>query len=112
MFLLPDSINDNGWPILFPAFSIVGIWILINGISLIVLGIKGFQLPNFFSSETSSDINDETPKPEEFQTFNEEKWRGYALLVLIFLFYFLFCGLDLMFQSKLYTFALCGPLGM
>ena len=104
--------NEDGWPVLVIPFLIVSLWILVGGIGLVFLAVKGFQLPNYFNSSNSSNKSTQTIESDEADDFTMTKWRGYLLLILTFLFYFLFCGFDLMFQSKLYTFALCGPLGL
>ena len=93
-------------------FLIVSLCILVGGIGLIFLAIKGFELPDYFSVNASLNKDAETMDSEETDGLTSEKWRGYSMLILTFLFYFLFCSFDLMFQSELYTFALCGPLGM
>ena len=113
LFLSLDILSYNGWPILTFPFVIVGFWKLVTGIGLVFLAVKGFQLPSFFGPSNPSDFNVETTKPEEVDdVVIMEKWRGNTLLWLICLFFFLFCGLDILFQSGIYTFGLCGPLGM
>ena len=104
--------TENGWPVLAMPFLIVSLWILVGGIGLVFLAIKGFELPDYFSANGSLNKNAVTIDSEEADGLTTEKWRGHSMLILTFLFYFLFCSFDLMFQSELYTFALCGPLGM
>ena len=103
--------TESGWPVLAMPFLIVSLWILIGGIGLVLLAIKGFELPDYFSANESLNKTTKTVDSEEADDLTTEKWRGHSMLILTFLFYFLFCSFDLMFQSELYTFALCGPLG-
>ena len=49
--------TENGWPVLAMPFLIVSLWILVGGIGLVFLAIKGFELPDYFSANVSLNKN-------------------------------------------------------
>ena len=89
----------------------VGLWVLFTAFGLVILGIKGLKLPSY-----SGPSGIEVPISNKDQDYNEppkfSKWRINALLWLMCLFISVVTTLDMTFQSKIFTFGLCGPLKM
>ena len=101
------EIEIGQWSILIFPYFIVGLWTLITGTGLIFLALKGLKLPSY--STGLPEISDEKTD-ENVQKFS--KWRCNCLLAQICLFIFLVGSLDNTFQSRIYTFGLCGPLDL
>ena len=87
---------------------IIGSWSLIVGLGLFILGIVNIELPSF-QEEALVVTNNET-KSADKQAKNNSSWLDRSLLFCGILFVFFMSGIDILFQSHIYIFGLCGPL--
>ena len=87
---------------------IIGSWSLIVGLGLLILGIVNIELPSF-QEEVLVVTNNET-KSADKQAKNNSSWLDRSLLFCGILFVFFMSGIDILFQSHIYIFGLCGPL--
>ena len=94
------GIPSINWP-----YIIIGAWHFLTAIGMVLLAASGLQMPSFFSTDNSDKGR------EGGDRFTEVKyWK--SLLVMVYFYYVLSCGLEGFFQSMSYTFSLCGPLNM
>ncbi len=80
-----------------------------------MLGVKGLNLPDFQSTLTKPVQT--IKEAAEVESLDENipkmsKARTNLILCSVCFFIFLICGLETVFQSKIYTYGLCGPLGL
>ena len=96
---LMGGIASINWP-----FIIIGVWHFLTAFGMIILGFSGINMPCYYS-------NDNDGKTQDAKSFtNVRFWK--TLLVMIYCYYVLSCGLEGFFQSMTYTYGLCGPLEM
>ena len=86
------------WP-----YVIVSIWHFLTALGFVILAIQGSEMPRYISNDTS-----EIQKNTE-NTFTTMKyWK--SVIVMVYIYYTLTCGLESFFQSMSYTYGICGPL--
>ena len=90
-------------------FIIVAAWICIAGLGFIVLVITGLQLPEAKPEELELEETHEDHQNNNQKNKFEAKIQ-LALMIMAAILIFLVNGLDNLFQSFIYTIALCGPL--
>ena len=91
---------------------IIGSWSLVVGLGLLILGIVNIELPSFQEEVLVVTNIDEITKTsaDKQQAKNNSLLLDRLLLFCGILFVFFMSGIDILFQSHIYIFGLCGPL--
>jgi len=94
-----------GLPSIYWPFIAIGIWHFITAAGKLVLGCSGLTMPSFYGNTGGAQ--------EESDEGGVRELLGWGpLLLLVYIYYVMSCGLEGFFQSNTYTYALCGPLKM
>merc|ERR1712062_928698 len=92
-----DIIPGIIWP-----YILVSFWHFLTAIGFLILAFKGSEMPRYMTD--TSPIQENTKN-----TFTNMKyWK--SVIVMVFVYYALTCGLESFFQSMSYTYGICGPL--
>ena len=92
------GISKIAWP-----FLIVGLWCVVFSIGFAILACLPYKMPRFYEED------EEGIKVEKKEGHTDVKyWK--VLLFLVFLYYFVSCGIERIYQPMAYTFGICGPL--
>ena len=102
--------NLGGLPSIYRPFIIVGGLIIFSAVMFLPLAVATGDNQGTL---INMPIHDDDEKKEKRRTAKEEykhlaKWLPF--LVQVFLFYWISCAIERIFQSSVYTFGLCGPL--
>ena len=91
---------------------IIGSWSLVVGLGLLILGIVNIELPSFQEEVlVVTNIDEITKTSADKQQAKNNSWLlDHLLLFCGILFVFFMSGIDILFQSHIYIFGLCGPL--
>jgi len=94
-----------GLPSIYWPFIAIGVWHFITAAGKLLLGCSGLKMPSFYG-DTAAD-------KESGDEGGVKELLGWGpLLLLVYIYYVMSCGLEGFFQSNTYTYALCGPLKM
>ena len=93
----------NGFKKLFIYFFL-GVWCIVFSLGFFVLAFLPYTMPRFYEKE-----KEDNPKQER-----KDKPIRYLpiFFFLVFLYYFISCGVERIIQSMVSTFGLCGPLDL
>ena len=89
------------WPYIILSVIVVAVSLLFLPLALCTSS-KNFKMPVYKDDEEDEDAKTKDDFPRLF------KWL--PLIILVFFFYALSCGIERIFQSTVFTFGLCGPL--
>jgi len=94
-----------GLPSIYWPFIAIGVWHFVTAAGKLLLGCSGLKMPSFYG-DTAAD-------KESGDEGGVKELLGWGpLLLLVYIYYVMSCGLEGFFQSNTYTYALCGPLKM
>jgi len=91
----------GGLPSIYWPFIAIGIWHFVTAAGKLMLGCSGLAMPSFYGDTGAEKESDEGGMRELLG------WG--PLLLLVYIYYVMSCGLEGFFQSNTYTYALCGP---
>jgi len=96
-----------GLPSIYWPFIAIGIWHFVTAAGKLVLGCSGLAMPSFYNGDNGGGAEKESDEGGMRELLG---WG--PLLLLVYIYYVMSCGLEGFFQSNTYTYALCGPLKM
>lgn len=103
----PDEflgMSKIAWP-----YLLMGIWHFGTTIGFLALAFSGKEMPRFHHYGMASDGDKNVDNFPTEEKFTEVKF-WLPVLVMVYFYYCLTCGLEGFFQAMTYTYGICGPL--
>ncbi|XP_040577207.1 sodium-dependent glucose transporter 1A isoform X1 [Lepeophtheirus salmonis] len=98
------GVQSIAWP-----FLIGGIFTVAASMGYIILATLPLKMPIFSYGDYSSSSPDQNEAPVQGKRVLTH-WK--TMLVFVFIFYVLSCGIERIFQPMAFTFGICGPLAL
>ena len=92
------GIQKIAWP-----FLIVGLWCMTFSAGFLTLACLPYKMPRFYEDDEEQ-VKEETKR----ERTDVKHWK--ILLCFVFVYYFVSCGIERIYQPMAYTFGICGPL--